>query len=103
MLFNNISAISKGFLDSKLSFRFSDFWKILLITRLCAEGEARTFVVDLTGLFPTNDYALRISNFWNVSFDYIGIDTSSQKDVNIQKVDPIANLHQAFATNSPSS
>jgi hypothetical protein len=36
------------------------------------DGLARTFVVDLTGLFPTDDYSLRISNFWNVTFDYVG-------------------------------
>jgi len=64
----------------------------------------RTIIVDLTGLFPTNDYSLRINNFWKVSFDYIGVDITTQKDVIIQRIDP-ANvyLYQAFYTNSAST
>ena len=68
-----------------------------------AEGVPRTFVVDLTGLFPINDYELRINNFWNVTFDYIGVDTSSQEEIVIQKIDPQATLCQAFSTNSVAS
>ena len=60
----------------------------------------RTYVVDLTGLFPTNNYSVRISNFWNVTFDYIGIDTSTQQAITITKIDPSANLYQNFASNS---
>jgi len=59
----------------------------------------RTIVVDLTGLFPTNDYSLRINNFWNVTFDYIGVDVTSQKDVIIQRIDPAeASLNGASYT-----
>jgi hypothetical protein len=61
------------------------------------DGISRTFVVDLTGLFPTNDYSLRISNFWNVTFDYIAIDTSPQQNITIQRIDAQANLFQQFA------
>ena len=57
----------------------------------------RTFVVDLTGLFPTNDYSLRINNFWNVTYDYIGVDTTSQQNITIQKIYPQAYLYQAYA------
>ena len=67
------------------------------------EKVPRTFVVDLTGLFPTNDYSLRISNFWNVTFDYIGIDTSPQSNITIHTIDPTASLYQAFSTGSASS
>jgi hypothetical protein len=63
----------------------------------------RTFVVDLTGLFPTNDYSLRISNFWNVTFDYIGIDTTPQADIAIHKIDPTATLSQTIFTGSLST
>ena len=63
---------------------------------LPSDGAARTYVVDLTGLFPTNNYSLRISNFWNVTFDYIAIDTTPQQNVTIQKIDPQAYLYQAF-------
>ena len=54
----------------------------------------------MTGLFPTNDYSLRISNFWNVTFDYIGVDTTPQKGVIIQRIDPYASLYQASGTTS---
>jgi hypothetical protein len=60
----------------------------------------RTYVVDLTGLFPTNDYSLRISNFWNVTFDYIAIDTSPQQTIIVTKVNPTVNLYKEFSSNS---
>ncbi|HEX9261439.1 MAG TPA: CARDB domain-containing protein [Candidatus Bathyarchaeia archaeon] len=65
----------------------------------------RTFVVDLTGLFPTGitEYWLRINNFWNVTFDYIAIDTTAQAPTSIQKIYPIAELYQQFPTSSASS
>ncbi|HIJ08091.1 TPA: hypothetical protein HA274_01910 [Candidatus Bathyarchaeota archaeon] len=69
---------------------------------LPSSGVARTFVVDLTGLFPTQDYHIRINNFWNVTFDYIGIDISVQQNVVVQKIDPQASLIQWFTTNSNS-
>lgn len=62
----------------------------------------RTFVVDLTGLFLTDDYSLRISNFWNVTFDYIGVDTTPQQEVIIHQIYPEANLYPVFPTNSQS-
>ncbi len=61
------------------------------------DGLARTYVVDLTGLFPTNDYHLRISNFWNVTFDYIGIDTTPQQNVTTKIINSQAYLYQAFS------
>jgi hypothetical protein len=63
----------------------------------------RTFVVDLTGLFPTNDYSLRINNFWNVTFDYIGIDITTQANVTIQRINPFASLYKLFSTTSISA
>jgi hypothetical protein len=56
----------------------------------------RSFAVDLTGLFPSdiNDYQLRITNFWNVTFDYIGIDTTAQENITIQRINPTATLQQ---------
>lgn len=71
---------------------------------LMPDAKARTIVVDLTGLFPTNDYSLRINNFWNVTFDYIGVDTTPQENVTIQKINPAsASLYQAFYADSNSS
>jgi hypothetical protein len=70
---------------------------------LAPDGIARTYVVDLTGLFPTNDYSLRISNFWNVTYDYIGVDTTPQQNITIHTIDPQAYFNQAFSTNSLAS
>jgi len=54
----------------------------------------RTFAVDLNGLFSTDviDYKIRITNFWNVTFDYIGIDISAQENIKVTEIQPIATL-----------
>ena len=62
---------------------------------LPSDGAARTYVIDLTGLFPTNDYSLRISNFWNVTFDYIGVDIQASRTITLQKINPQGYLYQA--------
>jgi hypothetical protein len=70
---------------------------------LPSDYNARTFVVDLTGLFPQgiNDYQVRFTNFWNVTYDYIGIDTTPQQTIVIQKLDPTtAVLSQLWDTQS---
>jgi hypothetical protein len=65
---------------------------------------ADSFVVDLTGLFPTNDYSLRIHSFFDVHFDFIGVDTTPQQNVIIQSIAPTyADLTQVRETNSNSS
>jgi len=61
----------------------------------------RTFSVDLNGLFPTgvSEYNIRITNFWNVTFDYIGIDISPQENITVNEILPIATLEPLeFAT-----
>jgi hypothetical protein len=59
---------------------------------------ARSFAVDLTGLFPedVSEYKIRITNFFNVTFDYIGIDTTPQENIKVQRINPYATLHQEF-------
>jgi CARDB len=54
----------------------------------------RTFAVDLTGIFPedTSNYEIRITNFFNVTYDYIGIDTTPQASATIQRIDATASL-----------
>lgn len=65
---------------------------------------SESFVVDLTGLFPTNDYSLRISSFFNSQFDYIGVDTTSQENISIKYLSPsYSKLEKVFNTNSNSS
>jgi hypothetical protein len=62
------------------------------------------FVVNLTGVFLTDDYSLRIHTFFNTEFDYIGVDTTPQQAVTVREVTPsYANLTQAFTTNSTST
>jgi len=61
------------------------------------------FVVNLTGVFLTNDYSLRIHTFFNTCFDYIGVDTTAQQTVTIREITPSsASLAAAFSTNSTS-
>lgn len=68
------------------------------------EVTPESFVVNLTGLFPTNDYSLRINTFFDTRFDYIGVDTTPQQDVKIQTINPaIADFTQFFETASASS
>ncbi len=70
-----------------------------------SDYNARTFAVDLTGLFPTgvSDYKIRLTNFWNVTYDYIAIDTTNQQEVTIQKITPSASLTQIWETQSKAS
>jgi hypothetical protein len=70
-----------------------------------SDSNARTFVVDLTGDFPSgiSDYQVKICNFFNVTYDYIGIDTTTQQKITIQKIMPLATLSQWGPTQSTSS
>jgi hypothetical protein len=73
---------------------------------LPSDYNARTFTVDLTGLFPENvsDYQVRFTNFWNVTYDYIGIDTTPQQATTIQHLSPTsATLGQFWDTQSTAS
>ncbi len=63
-----------------------------------------TFVVNLTGLFPTNDYSLRINTYQNITFDYIAVDTSAQPNIILHTIRPsIADFEQVFWTASNST
>jgi hypothetical protein len=70
---------------------------------LAPDGVARTYVVDLTGLFPTNNYELRITNFWNVTYDYIGVDTTPQQNSTTYRINPQAYLSQLASSPSTST
>ena len=64
----------------------------------------QVFVVNLTGLFPTDDYELRINTYQDIRFDYIGVDTTSQQNVTVQTIMPTyADLQQGYTTDSNSS
>ena len=63
-----------------------------------------TFVVDLSGLFLTNDYSLRINYYQNYTFDYIGVELATQQNLSMHEINPSsANLYQEFATCSNST
>ena len=62
------------------------------------------FVVNMTGLFPTNDYSIRINTYQDIRFDYIGVDTTPQQNLNVQSILPSsADFQQIYATGSNSS
>jgi hypothetical protein len=65
----------------------------------------RNFAVDLTGLFPADvsEYKIRITNFFNVTFDYIGIDTTPQENIKVQRINADATLHQVVTSHSSST
>jgi hypothetical protein len=73
---------------------------------LPADYRSRTYTVDLTGIFPaqTADYQIRFNNFWNVTYDYIAIDTSKQAPITVQTINPTqAVLSQLWETQSNST
>jgi hypothetical protein len=68
------------------------------------EVNPESFVVNLTGLFPTNDYSLKIHTFFDTRFDYIGIDTTPQQNVAIKEIDSVhSDFSQVFGTLSTST
>ncbi len=73
---------------------------------LPSDYRARTYTVDLTGIFPADvmDYQIRFNNFWNVTYDYIGIDTTPQANITVQTLTPAsAEFSQLWETQSTSS
>ncbi len=73
---------------------------------LPSDYRSRTYTVDLTGIFPEDvtDYQIRFNNFWNVTYDYIGIDTTTQQTINVQTLKPTtATFSQLWETNSKST
>lgn len=62
------------------------------------------FVVNLTGLFPTDNWMLRINYYQDIQFDYIAVDTSPQQNTVVTTLLPAsADLEQAFVPNSTST
>jgi len=64
----------------------------------------RTFIVDLTSLFPTNDFSIRINTLTLMHLDFVGVDTTPQQNISIFRLDPsLANLHQRLQSLSTST
>jgi hypothetical protein len=73
---------------------------------LPADYRARTYTVDLTGIFPedSTDYQIRFNNFWNVTYDFIGIDITPQAQTITKTLNPSsATFEQLWTTLSTSS
>ncbi len=71
-----------------------------------SDFNARTFVLDLTGQFPAgiSDYKVRVNNFFNVTYDYIGLDVTTQQNITVQTINASsATLSQVWETQSTSS
>jgi len=64
----------------------------------------QVFNVNLTGLFPTNNFELRINYYQDIEFDYIGVDTTSQQDISVHTITvSSADFQQAFNADSNAS
>lgn len=64
----------------------------------------RTFIVELTGLFPTNDFSIRINTLTLMHLDFIGVDTTPQQNITVYRLNPaLANLHQRLQSFSTST
>ena len=73
---------------------------------LPADYRARTYTVDLTGIFPNDaaDFQIRFNNYWNVTYDYIGIDITQPQAITTQTIKPTtATFEQLWDTLSNSS
>jgi hypothetical protein len=73
---------------------------------LPADYRSRTYTINITGIFPSDvaNYQIRFNNFWNVTYDYIGIDTSTQAKITTQTIKPAtAEFSQLWETNSTST
>jgi hypothetical protein len=58
----------------------------------------------LTGLFPTNNFELRINYYQDIEFDSIGVDTTYQPNIIVHTVTASnADLQQVFSPDSNSS
>jgi hypothetical protein len=70
---------------------------------LPSDYRSRTYTVVLTGIFPADvtSYQIRFNNYWNVTYDYIAIDTSSQAEITVQSINASsAVLGQLWETDS---
>lgn len=58
------------------------------------QAKSRTMVLDITDWFRTNDYRMRINNWYETHIDYIAIDTSEDEEVSATELAPVsADLH----------
>jgi hypothetical protein len=55
-----------------------------------AQAKPRTTVLDITDWFKTDDYRIRINNWYQVYIDYIAVDTSEDEAVTATEVPPAA-------------
>jgi hypothetical protein len=54
------------------------------------QAKPRTMVLDITDWFKTNDYRIRINNWYKTHIDYIAIDTSEDEEISVAQLAPIS-------------
>lgn len=55
-----------------------------------AQAAPRTMVLDITDWFKTDDYRLRINNWYKTHVDYIAVDTSADEEVSVTELAPVS-------------
>lgn len=55
-----------------------------------AQAKPRTMVLDITDWFRTNDYRMRINNWYKTHIDYIAVDTSEDEEVLATELAPVS-------------
>ena len=50
------------------------------------QGKPKTFVLDISKWFKTDDYRIRINTWFKSHFDYIAVDTSPDEELRVQKL-----------------
>jgi hypothetical protein len=54
------------------------------------QAKPRTMVLDITDWFKTDDYRLRINNWYETHVDYIAVDTSEDEEVSVSELAPVS-------------
>ncbi|MFC1970259.1 hypothetical protein ACFLVV_03455, partial [Chloroflexota bacterium] len=54
------------------------------------QAKPRTMVLDISDWFKTDDYRLRINNWYKTHIDYIAVDTSQDEEVSVAELAPVS-------------
>jgi len=65
-------------------------WERISDFRTLSMSKPRTWVVDITNWFKTDDYRVRLNIFTKTHFDYIAVDTSQDEEVSVTELAPIS-------------
>ena len=54
------------------------------------QAKPRTMVLDISDWFKTDDYRLRINNWYKTHIDYVAVDTSADEEVSVTELAPVS-------------